>query len=421
MKEKIKVIWICYLSNPKLRNHLRPARWTAKAVLRRLFKKHPTPISDFAVWNTNAIREFEKFQDIELHVVSPHARIGKCQEFTIDRINYHIFPDENDSLYRAVLSRIFHITNKRYRRNSHQILNVVNKVRPDIIHMIGAENPFYGESAMLLPSNIPFIVSLQTMMNDPDFFKNYPITKKIYEYRASVEAKILNQADYIGTKLEYFRNIILNYVNPNAKFLDISLAVEETINLEDSIKEYDFVYFAEDVSKAVDYAIEAFAILKDKYPNITLHIVGGYSDMYLKKLQLRMEQLNIQKNVDFTGRLKTHEDVIREIRKSRFAILPLKIDLLSGTIREAMANGLPVVTTITPLTPSLNEEGQSVLLSEKGDFEAMAENMRMLLEDESLVKEMKENAVAAVKQKYNSSAAMLKWKESYFQIMHERE
>lgn len=421
MKEKIKVVWICYLSNPKIRNHLKPAHWTAKAVLRRLFKKHPAPISDFAVWNSNAISEFEKFQDIELHVVSPHARIGNCQEFIIDRIHYHIFPDENDSLYRTVLSRIFHITNKKYRRNSHQILNIVNRVCPDIIHMIGAENPFYGESAMFLPSNIPFVVSLQTMMNDPDFFKNYPITKELYDYRASVEAKILNRADYIGTNLEYFRKIILNYVNPNAKFLDISLAVEEKINLEDTIKEYDFVYFAEDISKAVDYAVEAFAILKEKYPNITLHVVGGYSDEYLKKLQLRIAHLNIQKNVDFTGRLKTHDDVIREIRKSRFAILPLKIDLLSGTIREAMANGLPVVTTITPITPSLNENGQSVLLSEKGDFEAMAENMRMLIENESLVKEMKENAVAAIKQKYNSSAAMLKWKDSYFQIMHERE
>lgn len=421
MKEKIKVIWICYVSNLKIRSHLEPARWTAKAVLRRLFKKHPTPISDFAVWNTNAIREFEKFHDIELHVVSPHARIAKCQEFIVDSIHYHIFPNEDDSLYRSILSRILHITNKRYRKNSHQILNVVKKVRPDIIHMIGAENPFYGESAMFMPYIIPFVVSLQTMMNDPNFFNNYPITKELYEYRASVEAKILNRADYIGTTLEYFRKIVLNYVNPNAKFLDISLAVEEVINLEATAKEYDFVYFAEDISKAADYAVEAFAILKEKYPNVTLHIVGGYSDEYLKKLQLRITYLNIQKNVDFTGRLETHEDVILEIRKSRFALLPLKIDLISGTIREAMANGLPVVTTITPATPSLNEQGQSVLLSEKGDFEAMAENMRMLLEDESLVKEIRENAVAVIKQKYNSSAAMLKWKDSYFQIMHERE
>ena len=100
----------------------------------------------------------------------------------------------------------------------------------------------------------------------------------------------------------------------------------------------------------------------------------------------------ITKNVIFCGPLPTHDDVIKQIRKSRFAILPLKIDLISGTIREAMANGLPVVTTITPATPKLNETRESVLLSEKGDFKAMAENMLWLINDNEVAIKLKKNS-----------------------------
>ena len=119
-------------------------------------------------------------------------------------------------------------------------------------------------------------------------------------------------------------------------------------------KLYDFVYFAADISKAVDYAIEGFAIAKKSFPNITLHVVGGYSDSYMQTLRDKMQELGLGQEVDFTGKLLTHDDVLAEIRKAKFALLPLKVDLIAGTIREAMSNGLPVVTTVTPVTPTLN-------------------------------------------------------------------
>ena len=148
-----------------------------------------------------------------------------------------------------------------------------------------------------------------------------------------------------------------------------------------------------------------------------MDIVGSGSTDFVEQLHRRILELNLANNVVFEGRLATHEDVITQIRKARFALLPLKIDLISGTIREAMANGLPVVTTVTPATPSLNEKRESVLLSQQGDYDAMALNMCKLLEDEELAKRISDNALLTSSESSSNTELMNGWKKVYLDLM----
>lgn len=412
--KKIKVVWICHLSNALIKKHLKFSKWTLSAILRRILGK--TDIEDFAQWNTNAIKEFEKFEDIELHIVAPYFNIRGIQEFEKNGIYYHFFQTEDEiinKLYYKILKKV----KQSYTKNSKIIINIINKIHPDIIHMIGAENPYYSESALYLDDKVPFILTLQTLMNDSDFFTNYPISQELYKYRSKLEAKIITKADYIGSKVDHFRNIIHREIYPLAKFLEMSLAVGEDITISDYKKEYDFVYFAANISKAVDWALESFAIAKQQYPNITLHVVGGYSIKFMNDIKNRMQELGLGNEVDFTGLMPSHDTVIKEIRKAHFALLPLKIDLISGTIREAIANGLPVVTTITPATPKLNEKRESVLLSEKEDFKAMADNMCKLLSDADYAKQIQQNAIQTMNERNNNERAMKEWREKYYEII----
>lgn len=414
MNNKLKVVWICHLSNDKLRKSLSFDKTSLLALLRRIFNRYK--FIDFAQWNTNAIIEFEKYNDIELHVISPHSKIlHKTQDFIINGVNYHIFRSETESLFWLVFNRIFNKTT--FRKNSKIINDIINNVKPDIIHLIGAENPYYGEAILHIDNHVPLIVSLQTLLKDPIVLNNYPQFKNKQAYRVVTESKIIEKVDYIGTKIEHFRNIIKKEINSNAKFLDISLAVGEDITISDYKKEYDFVYFAANISKAVDWALEAFVIAKQKYPNITLHVVGGYNSDFMSNIKNRMKELGLGNEVDFSGLMPTHDDVIDEVRKARFALLPIKSDLITGTIREAMSNGLPVVTTITPATPELNAMRESILLSEKGDFKAMADNMCKLLFDAGYAKQLQQNAAQTVYERYSNETAMKEWREVYYEIL----
>ncbi|MBQ8222612.1 MAG: glycosyltransferase family 4 protein [Bacteroidales bacterium] len=410
--KKIKVVWICHLSNEEIRGNLHLRNGASKRA-----------IKDYSQWNTNGINEFKKFNDIELHVISPHTGLSiKLEEFIKDGIHYHIFKSEDD-YFMFRLKRKFlkgRYETPEYKVNCNGILSIVKSIKPDIIHVIGAENPEYSKSALSMPKDIPLIVALQTLMIDPEFFMNYPISKKMYDYRSGIERKILQRSDYISCRVQRFTNILKEVYGPDIKILDMPLILGEKIDMAVCEKEYDFVYFAKEIEKAVDWAIESFALAHERYPGITLNIVGGYAVKTKRTLDKRLEELGISDKVSFSGSLPTHDNVIEQVRKSRFALLPLKIDLISGTIREAMANGLPVVTTVTSATPKLNESRESILLSEKGNHEAMAENMLSLLSSNEFAESIRSNAFKTTKEIRDNEASAHLWRDVYYAVLENK-
>lgn len=396
MAEKIKVVWLCHFSNPFVHERLEQGyNGLTRFVKRVLGKPSFTTVPEFANWITNGIYEMEKQNDVELHVVSPYPRLKKeTMEFVSKGIYYHFFRDENSEFRIFLFKKLFHPSNYKYRINRSRIHKLLSDIQPDIIHLFGAENPYYASALLDDYGKIVIIAQLQTLMNDPIFKDNYPIDSKSYEYRAHVERDIIKKADYIGTHSLKYREIISTIIKSEAVFLNTGLALNEPIVNEIFEKQYDFVYFAANVNKAIDLAIEAFAIVHKDRPQITLDIIGGYDSGFKQYLDALIQNYNLKDAITFEGKLPTHDDVLKQIRKSRFALLPLKVDITSGTIREAMSNGLPVITTDTGElgTQKLNSVSQCVLISDIGDHQALADNMLRLLDDAELADTLRQNS-----------------------------
>lgn len=417
MNKKIKVVWLCHFSNPDTRNIIQIEKSYYKKILCSLLHRPCKVWDDFAIWNTNAIKQFEKFPDIDLTVVFPYAGVeGKVQKHEIRGIHYVAFRSEDDHLLDSLKLKLFKKHNRSFRKNRSIIASIISDIKPDIVHVIGAENPYYSIAALDIPDEIPSIVSLQTLMSDPAFLANFPISKESYKYHSELEKQIICKSRYLCSKIGRYRSIVWSKIKKDAVFLNLSLAVGVDIDERPCEKEFDFVYFAADISKACDYAIEAFAIAYERHPGLTLNVSGSYTHDYKAHLDKRLQELGIQGQVRFTGSVATHDEVIAQIKKSRFALLPLKVDMISGTIREAMACGLPVVTTITPATPDLNIVRESVLLSQKEDFQAMADNMLRLLEDDNFAATIRKNAIITVQEKYSNESYMNLWRQAYHEI-----
>ena len=422
MTGKLKVAWVCQVSNPEIRANLTYSKNIIDLVLRKIMHK-PRRLDDYGVWITNAIEEFKHFDDIEVHVISLHSHINKkVIDFQKDGVFYHFFKSEDDV---TALGKFFNkITGKfvssDYGKNRLIINEILAKIKPDVIHLYGAESPQYGAFALDLDvDKTPLLVSLQTLMSDPEFKKKYPISDESYASRAGMERKILAHARYLGSMIKEYRDFVWREINPGAIFLDTKLLVGEKAHLEPCEKSYDFVYFSLNINKAADLAIEAFAIAKQSHPKINLLVVGDYDEDFKRQLDARIEELGITESVVITGKLQTHDDVIKEIKKARFALLPLKIDYISGTIREAIACGLPVVTTITAGTPTLNEKRESVLLSAVGDHEALAANMIKVMESEELANTLVNNALETNDELFGNKGMALKLREVYWDLFND--
>lgn len=415
MKNKIKVVWVTLFSNQEVRDCINFRKFDLFSWIRKFSKG--SRYFDEARWITNSIEELKKIEEVELHVISHHEGLIKDMNFCKDGIYYHFFKTEDDNLFCQIRKRTCDYF-PSYDNNAAKIERIINYINPQLIHVIGAENPIYCKWLYNYKPKVPVILSLQTLMCDPDFLKGYPISLHKYNIRSKIERKIIQKSDYIGTTVTHYRNIIKSTIKLDAQFLDISLALTEPIKILDCTKEYDFVYFALNIDKAADWAIEAFACAKKTHKDITLLIVGGYNQAYKNFLDKRIGELQISDSIKFRGKMHTHEDVIKEIQKAKFAILPLKVDIITGTIREAMSCGLPVVSTITPGTPKLNKNRLSVLLSEKGDFEGLGYHMASLVKNPNLAETIRNNALLTMSERKNNGMVMKAWVKNYKNILN---
>lgn len=420
MRERgvIKVAYICHFSNQAVHSAL-PLRlsWKDRLLLRLRKKPLTTDVEDSAIWNTNAIEEMKKMRDeVELHVIAPYPYLAEpTYEYVDDCVSYHFYRDD-DNLNSFLQRNVIKFIKLSYRRERKRIMSFIERIQPDVVHIVGAENPYYSLSALDIPKNIPLIVQLQTLLNDPSFEKNYMMGHEYYEYRREIELDILRRADYIGTSVKQFIELINKQLD-SPRFLKVVLALGEPVNVEVGEKKFDFVYFAADIRKAADYAVEAFILASKTHPGITLDIVGGYLPDFRQQLEARLAEHNLLSQVTFEGKLPSHDDVLKQIRYSRFALLPLKIDLVTGTIRESMANGLPVVTTVTPATPDLNSKRECVLLSEKGDYAAMAENMCRFLDDEELANRLRTNGGLYMEERVSNATYVRTYVDCYKAVL----
>lgn len=437
---KIKVVWVCHLMNPEIGKHLPrslsfgrkiklsfvnlllcfipKSKYGLKSGVTKLSDKLSKPVpTEFAIWNTNGINELKKRPEIELHVVAPLywiSRKGLCYEE--DGVFYHFYKNQYGSLFFLIWSVLFSsISGKSYdmSANRKRIAKYVEQIGPDIIHLIGAEISQYALSIFDYGDNYPVLVQLQTLLSDSEA----QAKEASYKKSAINESAVLKKAKYIGTNIKRYRDIIITQINPDAIFLNTPLAVGENICRNQRQTKYDFVYYSYNINKAGDLAIEAFGLAHRKNPKLTLLVIGGYDEVFKKKLDERIAYYGIQDSVMFEGLLPTHEEVLEHSKKARFALLPVLIDITPSTIREAFSNGLPVITTITAGTPDLNKNGQCVLLSEVGDHQAMADNIIKLAEDENLAELLTENGFNYMEARVSNKQVADTWVEAYKAII----
>lgn len=153
--------------------------------------------------------------------------------------------------------------------------------------------------------------------------------------------------------------------------------------------------------KAPLLLVEAFLMAAEKNPNIRLAMGGDgplASDLrdFLKGHPLR-------DRVHLLGRLD-HSDVLKRMAASDVYIQHSVTDSETGdqegapvAIMEAMANGLPIVSTMHSGIPFLVEDGQSGLLSNESDVQAMAQNISKLAGNWELRVQMGRSALLRAK------------------------
>lgn len=129
--------------------------------------------------------------------------------------------------------------------------------------------------------------------------------------------------------------------------------------------------------------IRAFKLLLEKHKDYTLDIYG--TGDCLKQLEVMTEELGIKDSVSFKGENKM---ALEEVAKSTCYVLSSLYEGMPNSLMEAMAIGMPCVSTDCPNGPSeLIQNGENGLLVKIGDYEGLSSAIITMIEDADFAKE----------------------------------
>ena len=146
----------------------------------------------------------------------------------------------------------------------------------------------------------------------------------------------------------------------------------------------------------VAYSAEATSAAKaGKMPNVKLLIIG--SGPLKANLQDYVKRNGLEHNVFFSGWLETLNDVARAYNSAKIFVNPSLNEGGPRVVLEAMACGLPVITTRVGLMPDMIHDGENGLFTDWTPNN-MAEKIIHLIKDKELQNKFSEAGLELVKQ-----------------------
>ncbi|AOZ91955.1 glycosyltransferase [Paenibacillus crassostreae] len=176
--------------------------------------------------------------------------------------------------------------------------------------------------------------------------------------------------------------------------------------------------------KGAELLIKAFQRVQQVYPQSKLCLIGdGELSNKLKQLSKR---LHLEHKIEFKGAL-SHAQVAEHLEHTHIFCLPSVKDRsgnqegIPNAIKEAMACGVPVVSTYHSGIPELIEDGKSGHLVAEQDVDGLAEKLIHLIEHPESWKELGKNARTKIETDFNRQVQTEKLEQLFEQVIQEHE
>jgi glycosyltransferase involved in cell wall biosynthesis len=336
------------------------------------------------------------------------------------------------------------VLNKADKKN---ILDIVTVFNPDIIHIWGTENGY----ALITPFvNCPVLVEIQGINSEigrycfgdltlrerfsllllREILTGDHIFKQMREMlkMKAREEVIFKTNKYFSTPTDWMRANVEARAK-NVKYFSTGFILrDEFYNAKVwSLNENRTILTSiSHVSpyKGLHILLDALAILKNRFPEIQLHIIGPFlkkgirAEAYIHFLHRKIKKLGIEDNVVWLGSLNAGE-ICDQIQKSSVFVNPSFIESAGMTILEAMAAGIPIVSTYTGGIPSFNSD--SVLFFAPGDSKMCAFQISRTLVNKDLNLNNIEKSRTYINKYHNKEVVIHDQIQIYKNILQERD
>jgi glycosyltransferase involved in cell wall biosynthesis len=152
--------------------------------------------------------------------------------------------------------------------------------------------------------------------------------------------------------------------------------------------------------KGIEFLIRALPEVTKTLRDVLLVIVGQGKHSYVKYLQQIAVKLGVKDSVIFVGEIVNEKLMYSAYAASTVLVLPTRYDVLPTVLLEALASGLPIITTRIKGTSVIKDEVTGLLV-DYGDVKQLAKAIVRALEDQNLRKRISSHGKEIVQKRYN--------------------
>ena len=260
-----------------------------------------------------------------------------------------------------------------------ELKKIIQEQKPDIIHAHDMRASFV---ASLCCGSIPLISHIHNNAYDSRGLS----VKSIAYLLAGFKAKHILWVSRSSFEGYFFHKLFAKKSSVLFNIIDLNQVYAKR-DQDENTYHYDMIYIGRlTYQKNPQRLMQLCALAKQKKPDIRLAVVGtGELEAEVKQL---CSELKLEENVDFLG---FQSNPMKMLSDSRCLILPSRWEGTPMCALEAMALGVPVVSTPTDGLVDLLDEGQNGFLSDSD--ESLADAVVALATDSDLRQRMSENAL----------------------------
>lgn len=370
----------------------------------------------FGGWIVSLEQELKRNPSIELSV--SYITKGDDTSFDFDGVSYYpIKKTRFDNLITRIKGKhSFNIVPK--------CLEIITKVKPDIIHIHGTEHPF---PLLVGNTNIPIVISMQSILA-PYSVKYFSGIPKVFAlkhdslkfkllflgayamYRltcnsAANELKAFKQLKYIIGRTDW-DYCISRLIAPSSKYYKCDEILRDDFYQNQWMEQMHetltlVTTMSDSLYKGLEVVYKTAELLKNYNVEVKWLIIGQSENTNYEKIVRKYTKVNPSNvNVKLLGRKGTCE-MVKIMKESDIFIQVSHIENSPNSLCEAMILGMPIIASYAGGTSSLLNDNFEGLLYQDGDYYSLAGKILYLSLNKQLSVELGKNARKRAIERHN--------------------
>jgi glycosyltransferase involved in cell wall biosynthesis len=297
----------------------------------------------------------------------------KSEKYTYNNVTFIVLKRKK---YNYLFKPIF--------KNTRKYTDIINDIKPDIIHIHGTENDFVNliHDKLNLP---PIVVSIQGILTvcRNFYFKGFsPLLCLLtlnfkyllyyfwFLYMSKFERKALLNLNYVFGRTEWDYRIT-KILSPQAQYFKVG----EILRTDFYVNEWQYSYqdkkiifttIGEALYKGLEVMAKSIKILNSLNFDFEWRVAGISKNSPILKFFNFIFGNKLPDNIIFLGSLNSKE-IVYEMLKSNLYVSTSHIENSSNSLCEALTLGMPCISTMAGGTSSLISDGVDGLLVQDGD------------------------------------------------------